>query len=184
MSYTSFSYLGPARRCRAATVEDAPSIARVVVAAWRLAYADLLPKAFLDSLDPATIQARWQKNIATAAQQFRRVVTENGEVIGACSGGAIRSGDPSPKTAELYSINIHPDFWGQGVGAALLRSAELAMLELRFSDAMLWVLSGNVRAQRFYLTAGWQPDGEQRSTSHLTGTPLHELRFRAPLSAI
>ena len=174
---------GSASQCRAATAEDAPGIARAIVASWQCAYADVLPRSFLDSLDPAAIQARWQKTIASDEQQFRRVATRDGEVVGACSGGAIRGGAPLPNTAELYSINIHPEAWGQGVGTSLLRCAEKAMLDLHFSDATLWVLSKNLRAQRFYSAAGWQPDGAQRSTTHLTGHPLHELRFRVTLSA-
>lgn len=154
----NFSVASGPPRCRPATPEGSPAIARVVVAAWQAAYVDLVPKAVLDALDPVAIGARWQKD-ALPAREFRQVVTLGGAVVGACTGGPVRDEEPSPSTAELYSINVHPEHWGQGVGRALLRCAEAAMLDRGFTSALLWVLAGNARAQRFYSLAGL--DGHQ-----------------------
>ena len=51
-----------------------------------------------------------------------------------------------------------------------------------FTEATLWVLQGNERAPRFYEALGWQHDGAERTQTELTGSPLHEVRYRLPLT--
>jgi len=70
---------------------------------------------------------------------------------------------------------VHPQHWGHGAGRSLLQASERRLREAGFSAAILWVVAGNVRARRFYELAGWRPSGEERTTSGLTGSPLHEI---------
>ncbi len=46
--------------CRDAAVEEGRGIARVWAAAWRAAYAGLMPAEYLDRLDIETAIARWE----------------------------------------------------------------------------------------------------------------------------
>jgi hypothetical protein len=45
-----------------------------------------------------------------------------------------------------------------------------------FSEAVLWVLVGNERAERFYRIDGWGPDG-QRRLQCVHGITVDEIRY-------
>jgi hypothetical protein len=49
------------------------------------------------------------------------------------------------------------------------------------TGAQLWVLRGNARAERFYRTHGWRPDGQQR-TDTIWGITGDEDRYRVTLT--
>ena len=48
-----------------------------------------------------------------------------------------------------------------------------------FGEAILWVLEGNERAERFYRAAGWELDG--RKVDQFQGVAVSELRYRKRL---
>ena len=50
------------------------------------------------------------------------------------------------------------------------------LIQLGFSDALLWVLKGNHRAERFYLNDGWSADGQER-TDVVWGATVEEIRY-------
>jgi len=50
-----------------------------------------------------------------------------------------------------------------------------------FTDASLWVLDGNARAERFYRLDGWTPDGARRP-EELWGVVVDEIRCRTALA--
>jgi ribosomal protein S18 acetylase RimI-like enzyme len=167
--------------CRAALGADAAGAAEAIVAAWRASYAGLVSADFLRTLDVQRIAAGWRTEL-TNARAFRLVLVSAGLVVGASSGGPASS-SAQPGRAELYSINVHPQHWGRGAGRLLLRASEARLRDAGFSQALLWVVTGNARALRFYEAAGWLPSGEQRTTSDLTGSPLPELCLERELRA-
>ena len=67
-----------------------------------------------------------------------------------------------PGYGELCALYVDPQHWGQGIGVALVSAARAQMLEHGFLHAILWVLTGNVRAERFYQNDGWAADGISR----------------------
>ena len=48
-----------------------------------------------------------------------------------------------------------------------------------FRRALLWVLEGNERAERFYRAAGWEADG--RKVEDFQGATVTERRYRKAL---
>ena len=48
-----------------------------------------------------------------------------------------------------------------------------------FERAVLWVLEGNERGERFYRAAGWEHDGRKVDT--FQGAEVAELRYRKAL---
>ena len=48
------------------------------------------------------------------------------------------------------------------------------------TEAVLWVLVGNERAQRFYRADGWRPDGAQRRVE-VWNVLVDEIRYRCRL---
>ena len=72
-----------------------------------------------------------------------------------------------------------PSRWDQGIGRALLERAEESMRAHGFERAVLWVLKGNARGERFYRAAGWESDGRKVDT--FQGAEVIELRYRKAL---
>ena len=75
---------------------------------------------------------------------------------------------------------MDPELWGQGIGVALVSAARARLSEIGFRDALLWVLAGNVRAERFYRSDQWVPDGARRIDS-LWGVTVGEVRYQRRL---
>jgi ribosomal protein S18 acetylase RimI-like enzyme len=81
-----------------------------------------------------------------------------------------------PGTGVLYAIHVHPDAQGRGIGRALMDRCVRTFVEWRYARAILWVLDGNDRAQRFYERAGWWHDGTIRE-SPIDTVPTRQLRY-------
>jgi GNAT superfamily N-acetyltransferase len=63
--------------------------------------------------------------------------------------------------ANRYTFDLvrRSDGVGTGVGRVLMADARTRLSDLGFTEAVLWVLTGNDRADRFYRADGWLPDG-------------------------
>ena len=169
-------------RVRAATPDDATAIGRAHVAAWRSAYVGQLPQALLDSLDPAQSAEGWRRLVdrddGDGGGGALLVAEIDGAVVGFASLGAHRDGG---REGVLYAVNVHPDSWGLGAGAALLDAVETALAKRGFERATLWVLPGNQRARRFYERNGWLSD-EVLQHEVLGGVLVEELRYSIALA--
>jgi len=163
---------------REATVADADAIGRVQVETWRTAYAGLLPRETIDAFDVGARQAMWREGLARTPQPGSAtfVALVEDEVVGFSTVGASYSEDG---TGELYAIYVDPSRWGSGAGRALIERAEASLRESGFASALLWVLEGNERAERFYRAAGWEHDGEKEDD--FQGATVIELRYRKRL---
>ena len=144
---------------RLAVGDDAGAIAEAHIAAWRVAYEHVVPKWFLD--DPRFESARrdgWNRKLSENSRPagwdehdevFSGLI--DGRVVGFGHVGAARGGGSD---GELYGFYVHPDAWGTGLADELIARCH-ASLALRFDDALLWVLTDNQRARRFYERNGW-----------------------------
>ncbi len=164
-------------RVRRATVDDARSIARVHVEAWRAAYRGLMPDTVLDAFtgvegDPVSRSAaldaserRWRDNLVKMPAQGRTAVAErSGSVVGFVTAGPSRA---SPVLGEIWALYASPDTWGGGFGRALLDDALAFLATNHLADVELWVLEGNARAIRFYEAAGFRFDGATKDEEGL-----------------
>lgn len=162
---------------RDACVDDAEDIARVHVAAWRVAYRGIVPDEMMARLSVA-VRADHARAAISAGPPGRIAVAEiDGEVAGWLRVGPARDPDP-PGEVELFALYLAPWAWGRGAGLALL---EVAVAE---GATYLWTLEGNARARRFYERHGWTCDGTLREVDLspvAPGTPptlLTEIRYR------
>lgn len=160
---------------RPAVPEDALAVARVHVATWQAAYRTLIPDEYLDHL---SVEARAQMYDFANPDPFAPqaiVAEEDGVIVGFAA--TCRSRDESlPECGELCALYVDPEKWGRGYGAALIAEARLRLVSLGFNEAMLWVLKGNRRAERFYQIDGWRPNGIERVDSSRS-FPLEEIRY-------
>ena len=149
---------------RAGTLEDAEATAQVHVASWAAAY----------TLEGPSLEQRLDLHRRFPASFVAEI---EGEVVGFVGVGPSR--DPDAE-GELYTIYVDPGRWGTGVGRELIRAGEERLRGLGYGKVVLWVLDGNRRAQRFYESAGWAADGEQR-TIEFVGETIAEVRYAKQL---
>ena len=163
---------------RAPVVEDADDLGRVHVRAWQGAYRNgLMPDEYLDGLSIEERASMWREWLsATPRARSARLVAEIGS--GTVEGFAMigPADDENPDEGELYAINVEPDYWGTGIGRALLQAATEALSASQYKTAVLWVHPGNERARAFYEREGWQPDGIDREQEVL-GVNVPETRY-------
>ena len=163
---------------RAATTADAEAIGRVQVETWRVAYTGLLPQETLDAFDVEGRQRMWREGLARTPRPGSATFVSVAEdtVVGFATLGEC---DSEKGTGELYAIYVRPASWGTGAGRALIERSEQSLRDAGFTQAVLWVLEGNERAERFYRAAGWEHDGEKEDV--FQGVTVVERRYRKAL---
>jgi RimJ/RimL family protein N-acetyltransferase len=162
---------------RPATGADARTIAEIRVASWRATYAGMLPAGILDGMDVARNEAWIAGRVADPQGQGTLVVEdEGGRVAGYALMGPARD-DDAAGLGELGAIYLDPDARGRGYGRPLLQAAVAELASAGFDAVVLWVLTANAPARRFYERAGFRPDGAVR-TLDFDGTPIEEIRYR------
>lgn len=160
---------------RPAEPSDAAAVAVVHVRAWQAGYRGLLPAAYLDGLRPEERAARYT---------FADPDPDSPKTLVALMDGTLRAfvttlpakDAESVGKGQLAALYVDPDFWGQGLGQVLMNPARARLAERGFNSAVLWVLDGNARAERFYRADGWRADGVSR-TREIWGVQVREHRY-------
>jgi GNAT superfamily N-acetyltransferase len=166
---------------RPAEPEDALAVARVHVRSWQAAYRTLLPDDYLDQLRPED-RAQSYDFASTDPQKPKTIVAvDHGSIQGFATTMPARDPDLTGH-GELCALYVDPLRWGQGIGVTLVSAARAHLLDSEFRSAALWILAGNVRAERFYRIDGWTTDGQHR-TDTMWGITVNELRYRRSLNA-
>jgi ribosomal protein S18 acetylase RimI-like enzyme len=164
---------------RPAEPEDAIAVARVHVRSWQTAYRTLLPDDYLDQLRPEDRAQQYDFASPDPLKPRTIVAAEEGLIYGFVTTAPSRDPD-LPDHGELCALYVHPEQWGRGIGAALVSAARASLSERGFRNAFLWVLEGNVRAERFYRIDQWAPDGRRRTDS-VWGITVNEVRYQRGL---
>lgn len=164
---------------RAARPEDAADVAGVHVRSWQVAYRNLLPDDYLDGLRPEDRMTRYTFGAADPDLPFTMVASEEGVICGFATTRS-SSEDDGPANGEVMALYVDPGAWGVGVGRRLMADARARLVERGCREAVLWLLVGNDRAQRFYEVDGWVPD-DRRRTEEVWGVAVDEICYRRPL---
>jgi GNAT superfamily N-acetyltransferase len=149
-------------------------VARVHVRAWQQGFKDLLPAAYLATLDPADRAKRYTFGITDGTRPQTIVAVADDAIRGFVTIG-MHEGE-----ALLHALYVDPDTWGTGLGRALIAEAKKDLRTFGKPSAILWSMVGNARADRFYLADGWVVEGEPR-VEDVWGTPIHQQRYRRTL---
>lgn len=166
---------------RPAVPGDALAVARVHVRSWQVAYRGFFPDRYLDALRPEDRARHYDFANADPAKPYTLVAAEAGEILGFATTFPSR-GQTLAEHGELGALYIAPEHWRKGIGARLSAAQDERLIQLGFSDALLWLLAGNSRAESFYRAHGWHPDGKRR-TEVVWGVKADELRFVKRLKA-
>jgi GNAT superfamily N-acetyltransferase len=165
---------------RRAQPGDAPAVAEVHVRSWQVGYRGLVRAEYLAGLRPGDRARRYDFDRMPPAGPLTLIALDDATVCGHVTTGVSRD-DDSRGAGEIRAIYVDPPRWGSGVGRALLTAAVEELRAAGHGVATLWVLSGNVRARRFYEHCGWRWDGAER-TDRVGGGLVHEIRYRRSLA--
>lgn len=149
------------------------------VRSWQVGYRGLMPDDYLDGLDPAERAAAYTFGESDPASYQTIVAVEHGRITGFATTAPARE-DNVQGFGELCALYVDPSHWDSGFGRGLIAAARAALARGGFTDACLWVLLGNERAERFYRADGWIADGA-RKTGVVWGISVDEVRYRRPL---
>ncbi|MBI4182554.1 MAG: GNAT family N-acetyltransferase [Proteobacteria bacterium] len=156
---------------------DAAGIARVHVAAWRSAYAGILPDTYLTKLSERAVMGQWAYLLRAQGAFSVFVAKERrGNVVGYGSCDLARR-NPLGYEGEIQTLYVHDDFRQIGLGRALM--AEMAR-HLRARDCaslLVWVLRDNP-SRWFYAALGGKPVAEE--TISVAGSKLPQVAYGWP----
>jgi GNAT superfamily N-acetyltransferase len=167
---------------RPAEPSDAMAVARVHVRSWQATYRTLLPDDYLDQLRPEDRAQKYDFAGLDPRKPRTIVAVDEGLICGFATTAPSRDAD-LPDHGELYALYVDPEMWGRGIGIELMSAARTRLAQAGFRHAVLWVLAGNLRAERFYRIDGWAPDGFCR-TDVVWGVTVDEVRYLRELDRI
>jgi len=165
-----------ANRIRAGAVDDAAAIARVRVDSWRATYAGIVPAPLLEAMNPAAFAERLVSRLDGPDHGVLVTEPPQGPIDGFAIAGECRDDDAAGE-GEVHAIYLAPASRGHGLGAPLLEAACSLLADRGFATVVLWVLTANAPARRFYERQAFQPDGAARVLD-FDGTPIEEIRYR------
>ncbi len=164
---------------RTAQPTDSVAVAELHVRSWQDGYRGLLPDEYLDALRPEDRAKRYTFGDPNPLKPATIVAIEAGGICGFATVGPSRDRDDEGN-GEVWGLYVDPDRWGNGIGRVLIEAARGRLAQQGYESASLWVLSGNRRAERFYMIDGWEPDGTRR-VDQLGGLTVTENRYRRSL---
>lgn len=100
------------------------------------------------------------------------IALDGAEVIGFLGYGNFR--DAGSQAGEIYALYVLRDYYGTGIGQALMEAALSALAD--FPEIYLWVLAENHRAKAFYQKLGFVFDGVEKLLE--LGDPVKEMRMK------
>lgn len=161
---------------RLARTSDVDDVARVQVAAWRAAYADMLPSEVLQSLNADDIAWEWGRSLLQPGPHRLLVaIGPEGSAVGAAAVGP--STDPDAAGAgEITLFVIDPESWRHGHGSRLLQACVDHLVGAGHREAFTWVPLADEPRRAFLQSAGWGPDTAYRDRE-VGDTVLREVRL-------
>lgn len=150
------------RRLDVEGTADVRAITRINALAWREAYADLLPDDVIAQLgaDPSDEQLREMADRLEHELDGIHLAESDGAARGY---SYVRWGEETKdfvgeNGAGLKEIYVEPEYWGEGIGTALLERGLDALPE-DVERVRLEMLEGNETGHRFYAARGFARTG-------------------------
>ncbi len=157
---------------RHAKPDDAAALSTVFDAAWREAYAGIIPGVTLEKMF-ARRSERWWRSTVSRGRPL--VVLDAGKgVAGYASYGRCR--DRSlPADGEIDELYLMPEYQGLGFGRRLFKAVCNDLRHNEMSRIVVWALADNERACAFYEGMGGRSIA--RVEERIGGTPLAKVAY-------
>jgi len=137
---------------REATSADSDLIAKLHAQSWRSAYRSVLSDEYLDNDLEGERTAYWRKKMPSLMdKEFVLVAVRRAEMIGFI---AVMDLPENGYSALVDNLHVRPDLKGLGIGVSLMKAAATRLIDTGRNSFYLWVLKGNVPAEKFYLAIG------------------------------
>ena len=157
-------------KIRAAVVDDAPAMGRVMVEAWLTAHRGHMPEAAwhkrVNEWTPDVSAQAWARTLDKRAQGHRRrelilVAEDDAEDLVALAMATEADDDSLGSVAEISALYVLPDRQGQGIGRLFLAEAIHELAKLGFTTLHIGVLTANSPARGFYEAMGGHEIGQR-----------------------
>jgi ribosomal protein S18 acetylase RimI-like enzyme len=186
---------------RAAAAADEPVITQIRRETWLAAYAQIIDPEIIGRVTAprhgASAAPPPDRTSLVAVASPGDGLAGAGAIVGYASFGpertvaavaSVGSGPPpgsftpaglAGETGELYALYVAPAHWSTGAGQALTDATLDRLRAAGYRRVVLWTLTDNARARRFYATAGFTPDGATNVLAALGR--VEELRYARDL---
>jgi ribosomal protein S18 acetylase RimI-like enzyme len=144
---------------RTATVADLDSLVDIFRACWLTSYKELLPQSVRDEMSVEKAREMWALSVAPHPDRTTFVIELDGTVVGVARVG---SDVTNSVRGHLFSLYVHPDNAGRGLGKTLLRRALASLRENGFEEITLWVFKNNAPTRNLYSSLGFLETGQER----------------------
>ena len=139
---------------RRAVAADAVAIAEVRIKSWRATYRGMMPDAYLDEMKLEDSVAHWTKILEAASDKVCVFVAESeGGIVGFASGMLLQE-EKFGLNAELTAVYLNPEMQGSGIGRRMVQEVAQACQAKGATGLLVWVISGNKPARKFYERLG------------------------------
>ena len=155
---------------------DAAELARVHVRSWRETYPGLLPQMALNRMNANAHARRFRHELTRAKAGQVTLIAEGADGAVGYVSGALLTGDGRAADAEVFTLYVVRAAQHVGVGRALLAGAARVLQAEGAKSLMLFVLTRNDPARRFYERLGGEAFAE--AASHGWGEGLTETAYR------
>jgi GNAT superfamily N-acetyltransferase len=139
---------------RVATPADAAAIAAVRIESWHASYRGMIPDAYLEGMKLEDSTAHWNTILTAGKDNIAVYVAEcDDQIIGFASAMIL----PEAKLgcdAELTAIYLQPALQRSGIGVRMVQKLARFCLANNAQGMLVWVISGNQPARRFYEKLG------------------------------
>lgn len=165
---------------RKADSGQAGIFAEILCKSWQSAYSGIIPKDILARFTDVESRRNSLEKWMSGGEAVYLLAYCDGTPCGACCIGVSRDSD-CQGDGEIVAIYLLEEYWGCGIGRALMREAFEVIKAMGLERAILWVLERNARARRFYEKCGFSPDGASKNSG--LGEEI-EIRYSAEISSV
>jgi len=144
---------------RPASESDLDSLVTIFRACWLTSYKNILSQTVRDEMTQDKTREMWALSVTPHAERTTFVIELADQVVGVARVGIDVS---NSMRGHLFSLYVHPDNAGRGLGKILLRHALASLREIGFEEITLWVFTNNAPTRNLYSSLGFQETGQER----------------------
>ncbi|QPC85032.1 GNAT family N-acetyltransferase [Phototrophicus methaneseepsis] len=141
-------------RIAVATEQDIPAIREVLHASWLAANEAIYSAAYIERFLKRTFTEKGLTHAVNNQGAVYLVAFAEDRLVGVCHFGAPLFDDCETRK-ELYYIYVHPDYWGQGVGTALLDELGHYLRPQRKTEVFTYLNPQSDAALDFFIHRGF-----------------------------
>lgn len=139
---------------RKANIEDAKTLAKLIIDGWQTGYKGIISDDYLDNMQLDSKTEIWKENILNQNEESKiYVYEENEEVLGVIKFGKSEETD-NIHTVEIYVLYVKPDKKRMGIGSKLLNYAKEEFIKEGHKKMIIWCAKQNIPSIKFYKKMG------------------------------